>query len=80
MSEAIAAIGQAAAGRAVEAAPGISVKLSALHPRYEMAQRERVLAELIPRAYWRSPGRRARPASGLRSTPRRPTGSICRSI
>ena len=27
-------------------APGISVKLSALHPRYEKAQRERVLAEL----------------------------------
>ena len=31
------------------ARPGISVKLSALHPRYEMAQRERVLAELAPR-------------------------------
>ena len=28
---------------------GISVKLSALHPRYEMAQRERVMAELAPR-------------------------------
>ena len=28
---------------------GISVKLSALHPRYEMAQRERVLRELTPR-------------------------------
>jgi RHH-type proline utilization regulon transcriptional repressor/proline dehydrogenase/delta 1-pyrroline-5-carboxylate dehydrogenase len=45
---AITAIGAAAAGRAVEAAPGISVKLSALHPRYEMAQRERVLAEMTP--------------------------------
>jgi RHH-type proline utilization regulon transcriptional repressor/proline dehydrogenase/delta 1-pyrroline-5-carboxylate dehydrogenase len=31
------------------AAPSISVKLSALHPRYEQAQRERVLAELTPR-------------------------------
>ncbi|MEM9530179.1 MAG: bifunctional proline dehydrogenase/L-glutamate gamma-semialdehyde dehydrogenase PutA, partial [Pseudomonadota bacterium] len=30
------------------AAPGISVKLSALHPRYEPAQFERVLAELTP--------------------------------
>ncbi len=30
-------------------APGISVKLSALHPRFEHAQRERVLAELAPR-------------------------------
>ena len=29
--------------------PGISVKLSALHPRYEMAKRERVMAELVPR-------------------------------
>jgi RHH-type proline utilization regulon transcriptional repressor/proline dehydrogenase/delta 1-pyrroline-5-carboxylate dehydrogenase len=27
---------------------GISVKLSALHPRYEMAQRSRVLRELVP--------------------------------
>ena len=31
------------------AAPSISVKLSALHPRYEHAKRERVLAELVPR-------------------------------
>ncbi len=29
--------------------PGISVKLSALHPRYEYGQRERVMAELVPR-------------------------------
>ncbi len=28
---------------------GISVKLSALHPRYELAQRQRVMKELIPR-------------------------------
>jgi len=45
---AIAAIGAAAAGRAVEAAPGISVKLSALHPRYEVAQHDRTLRELLP--------------------------------
>jgi RHH-type proline utilization regulon transcriptional repressor/proline dehydrogenase/delta 1-pyrroline-5-carboxylate dehydrogenase len=32
-----------------ESAPSISVKLSALHPRYEYAQRARVLAELAPR-------------------------------
>src|SRR5690606_19240338 len=31
------------------AAPSISVKLSALHPRYEHAKRARVLAELAPR-------------------------------
>ncbi|MDD9998572.1 MAG: bifunctional proline dehydrogenase/L-glutamate gamma-semialdehyde dehydrogenase PutA [Rhodospirillaceae bacterium] len=29
--------------------PSVSVKLSALHPRYEFSQRERVLAELGPR-------------------------------
>ncbi len=29
--------------------PGISIKLSALHPRYEFSQRDRVLAELVPR-------------------------------
>src|SRR5690348_10672597 len=37
------------AGTSVFAAPSISVKLSALHPRYEHAKRERVLAELAPR-------------------------------
>jgi proline dehydrogenase len=45
-------IGRAAAaepGRAPEALPSISVNLSALHPRYEIAKRERVLAELGPR-------------------------------
>ena len=31
---------------------GISIKLSALHPRYEDAQRTRVMAELVPRV-WR---------------------------
>src|SRR5215472_6694707 len=45
---AIVAIGKASGGRDVEAAPGISVKLSALHPRYETAQRDRVLAEMAP--------------------------------
>ncbi|MEM1286235.1 MAG: bifunctional proline dehydrogenase/L-glutamate gamma-semialdehyde dehydrogenase PutA [Pseudomonadota bacterium] len=29
--------------------PGISVKLSALHPRYEYAQKDRVIRELVPR-------------------------------
>ncbi len=48
-SKAIAIIGKAAAGRGPVAAPGISVKLSALHARYELAQGERVMAELVPR-------------------------------
>ena len=46
---AIHAIGNASAGRGVYAGPGVSVKLSALHPRYTRAQRARVIAELLPR-------------------------------
>lgn len=46
--QAIHAIGRSA-GEGVIQGPGISVKLSALHPRYSRAQRERVLAELYPR-------------------------------
>jgi RHH-type proline utilization regulon transcriptional repressor/proline dehydrogenase/delta 1-pyrroline-5-carboxylate dehydrogenase len=44
-----AVAGVAPAGARVEARPGVSVKLSALHPRYEVAQRRRVMAELLPR-------------------------------
>ncbi|MBK6865843.1 MAG: trifunctional transcriptional regulator/proline dehydrogenase/L-glutamate gamma-semialdehyde dehydrogenase [Ideonella sp.] len=46
---AIHAIGAAAAGRGIVEGPGISIKLSALHPRYARAQVERVMAELYPR-------------------------------
>ena len=46
---AIHAIGRAGRGRGVLAGPGISVKLSALHPRYSRAQRARVMNELLPR-------------------------------
>ncbi len=46
---AIRAIGEAAHGRGPIDSPGISVKLSALHPRYEFAQGQRVMAELVPR-------------------------------
>ncbi|MGH6989260.1 MAG: bifunctional proline dehydrogenase/L-glutamate gamma-semialdehyde dehydrogenase PutA [Stellaceae bacterium] len=45
---AIAAIGRAAGDRQFPDRPGISVKLSALHPRYEATSRERVLRELVP--------------------------------
>ncbi len=48
-SRAITAIAKAAKGSDIGANPGISVKLSALHPRYEVAKRERVMAELVPR-------------------------------
>lgn len=37
--------------RSERANDGISIKLSALHPRYEDAQRARVLAELVPRVW-----------------------------
>ncbi|ARJ65411.1 bifunctional proline dehydrogenase/L-glutamate gamma-semialdehyde dehydrogenase [Magnetospirillum sp. ME-1] len=47
--EAIDALGRAARGTGPLAGPGISVKLSALHPRFEMAQRRRVMEELVPR-------------------------------
>jgi len=47
--QAIAAIGRSVAGRKAAEAPGISIKVSALHPRYEMAQRDRLVAELPPR-------------------------------
>lgn len=46
---AVNAIGAASAGRGVVGGPGISIKLSALHPRYARAQAGRVMAELLPR-------------------------------
>ncbi|MDB5396420.1 MAG: putA [Rhodospirillales bacterium] len=46
---AIHAIGKANAGRGPITGPGISIKLSALHPRYELRKRGRVLEELYPR-------------------------------
>lgn len=45
---AIHAIGKAAEGRGIYSGPGVSIKLSALHPRYEVSQRDRVMKELVP--------------------------------
>ncbi|MCM2253453.1 MAG: L-glutamate gamma-semialdehyde dehydrogenase [Ramlibacter sp.] len=42
---------RARADAPVERNDGISIKLSALHPRFEALQRERVLAELVPRVW-----------------------------
>src|SRR5580700_9358070 len=42
---AIDAIGRSAGGRPLPERPGISVKLSALHPRFEALSRQRVLSE-----------------------------------
>ena len=48
-ARAIEAIGGACKGMDIRVNPGISVKLSALHPRYEEGQRAKVMAELVPR-------------------------------
>lgn len=48
-SNAITSIASACNGHDSRTNPGISVKLSALFPRYEVAKRERVLSELTPR-------------------------------
>ncbi|WP_088278408.1 bifunctional proline dehydrogenase/L-glutamate gamma-semialdehyde dehydrogenase PutA [Ideonella sp. A 288] len=55
-TDAIQAIAAATAGQVPAVAghgpairDGISIKLSALHPRYEALQRDRVMAELLPR-------------------------------
>ncbi|MGJ0426669.1 bifunctional proline dehydrogenase/L-glutamate gamma-semialdehyde dehydrogenase PutA [Methylocystis sp.] len=48
-AHAIRAIGDSAGSSGLPMRPGISIKLSALHPRYEAISRERVLRELPPR-------------------------------
>ena len=48
-SRAISAIAEACTSTDIRENPGISVKLSALHPRYEVAQEARVMADLVPR-------------------------------
>jgi len=48
-AQAIDAIAREARGD-VRSSPGISVKLSALHPRYEYTHHATVMAELVPRA------------------------------
>jgi RHH-type transcriptional regulator, proline utilization regulon repressor / proline dehydrogenase / delta 1-pyrroline-5-carboxylate dehydrogenase len=48
-ANAIEAIGKSAGNEALPKRPGISVKLSALHPRFEPLSRDRVLDELVPK-------------------------------
>ena len=48
-ASAIEAIGRAADDRPLPDRPGISVKLSALHPRFEAVSHRRVMTELVPR-------------------------------
>ena len=46
---AVHAIGRASHRRGIYEGPGISIKLSALHPRYQRIKRARVMTELLPR-------------------------------
>ena len=46
---AIEAIGKAANNKGPMKSPGISIKLSAIHPRYELSHRQRVIDELVPK-------------------------------
>ncbi len=82
--EAVAAIAawagdpEARTDEALHARPGLSVKLSALHPRYDPSQEARLLEELVPRLP------RSRAPCGTRgcrspSMRRRRSGSIFRS-
>lgn len=48
-SRAISAIARACTNSDIRENPGISVKLSALHPRYERAQEAAVMRDLVPR-------------------------------
>ncbi len=48
-ADAIEAIGKQAGNEPLPARPGISVKLSALHPRYEAVSAGRVMTELVPK-------------------------------
>ncbi|SLN36727.1 Bifunctional protein PutA [Pseudoruegeria aquimaris] len=48
-AEAITALAPHCASEDIRENPGISVKLSALYPRYEFTQHERVMADLVPR-------------------------------
>jgi RHH-type proline utilization regulon transcriptional repressor/proline dehydrogenase/delta 1-pyrroline-5-carboxylate dehydrogenase len=48
-ASAIEAIGRTAGDRPLPERPGISVKLSALHPRFEAVSHKRVMTELVPR-------------------------------
>ena len=85
---AIHAIGKAAGGRGVVDGPGISVKLSALHPRYARAQRERVMGELLPRVLALAalarrlrhrPQHRRRGSGPARPVARHPGGALLRA-
>ena len=48
-SDSITALADVGRGAGIRDRPGVSVKLSALHARYELAQRDRVMTEVVAR-------------------------------
>ena len=49
-ADAITEIAKAATSKDIRKNPGISIKLSALHPRYDLLHRDQVIQDLVPRA------------------------------
>ena len=49
-ADAITELAKSSKSKDIRENPGISIKLSALHPRYELLQKDRVMTELLPRA------------------------------
>lgn len=49
-ADAISAIAKTVSGHDIRTNPGISIKLSALHPRYDQLHRDQVMKQLVPRA------------------------------
>ena len=81
------AIGRASHKRGIYEGPGLSIKLSALHPRYQRAKRARVLRELLPRTKRLAvlakclryrPQHRRRGGGPARSLPRSSGGAVFR--
>jgi RHH-type proline utilization regulon transcriptional repressor/proline dehydrogenase/delta 1-pyrroline-5-carboxylate dehydrogenase len=49
-ADAISQIAKAASGDDIRTNPGISIKLSALHPKYDLLHRDQVMRDLVPHA------------------------------
>ena len=47
-ANAISQISKVASGKCIRTNPGISIKLSALHPRYDLLHRDQVMRDLVP--------------------------------
>ena len=78
-ASAIETIGKAAGNHPLPDRPGISVKLSALHPRFEAISRARVMAELVPQLLRSGAARQGvRPQLHRRCRGSRPARAVAR--